>query len=102
MYGTVNWEEPMLEQIEQDWLKWRMYLKELENVTMPQTYSSILFSDSVNCELHIICDASKEDIDSIYLKLFDIKVLRIYVCAYTFDPVSCPRLSKTIVIFLRL
>ncbi|XP_062594609.1 uncharacterized protein LOC134256031 [Saccostrea cucullata] len=70
MSSTVDWDEPLPDNLHTEWEKWRMSLSHLESLKIPRMYANI--QHACQRELHTFCDASKEAIGvATYVKLYD-------------------------------
>ncbi|XP_034052316.1 uncharacterized protein LOC117532859 [Gymnodraco acuticeps] len=65
---ACEWDEPLPEKKLKDWCEWKDYIKDLEHVRIPRTYTAIPLSRG----LCIFCDASKQAIAAVaYIKVTD-------------------------------
>ncbi|XP_062615198.1 uncharacterized protein LOC134276938, partial [Saccostrea cucullata] len=70
MNSTVDWDEPLPDNLHTEWEKWRMSLSHLQSLKIPRMYAKI--QHACQRELHTFCDASKEAIGvATYVKLYD-------------------------------
>lgn len=58
--GT-DWDDPLHDELQPKWEKWRRDLAKLDNITIPCTYSSVGFGEVLKTELHHSSDASLKD-----------------------------------------
>lgn len=67
---ACGWDDPLPEKRLKGWSEWKDSLKDLEDVRLPRTYTSISLSGATNTELCVFCDASTLAIAAVaYLKV---------------------------------
>ena len=64
-----DWDAPLPQSFESEWLAWVDELKHLDSVSIPRCYKESGFGDARTIELHVFCDASEHSIGHvIYLR----------------------------------
>ena len=67
--SSVDWDEPLSPEHQDEWRAWKESLHHLEDVQVPRTYSTASLSESTNKEVHVFSDASEKAIAAVaYLK----------------------------------
>ena len=75
MSETVDWDEPVSDEIATEWDIWKNTLKVIETLRIPRTYVPYL-SKTLTKELHVFSDASEKAIASVvYLHTTDTSAL---------------------------
>ena len=71
VYETVDWDEPVSDEIATEWDIWKNTLKDIETLRIPRTYVPYL-SKTLTKELHVFSDASEKAIAAVvYLQTTD-------------------------------
>ncbi|KAK3721602.1 hypothetical protein QZH41_000137 [Actinostola sp. cb2023] len=70
--NPLGWDDPLPDNLKQQWQSWRRELSELEDIQLPRCYHPKSFGQVVRNEIHAFSDASKDGIGvAIYLRQFD-------------------------------
>ena len=69
--SQLAWNDPVDEDIQQKWIKWKLSLKKLQEIKLDRCYKPKGFGKVVSCSLHY-CDASESGYgQATYLRLVD-------------------------------
>ena len=58
-FSKFNWDEPVNEDVKQQWQNWMCKLKTLKDIKLSRCYKSAGFDKVVSCSLHYFSDASE-------------------------------------------
>ena len=58
-FSKFNWDEPINEDVKQQWLNWMCKLKSLKDIKLSRCYKPAGFGKLVSCSLHYFSDASE-------------------------------------------
>ena len=71
--SDLDWDDPLPGDIFGDWEKWVQSLSLLRTLKVSRPFIGLSFRDSLDKELHVFSDASKEAVAAVaYLKVYDI------------------------------
>ena len=63
--GTIDWDEPVTEELHRDWEAWCFSLAELKKLQIPRSYFTVSFMEAPSKKVHVFCDASKNAIAAV-------------------------------------
>ena len=70
--NQLAWDDPVDEDIQQKWIKWKLSLKELQEIKLDRCYKPKGFGKVVSCSLHYFSEASESGYgQATYLRLAD-------------------------------
>ena len=65
MPGTIDWDEPLPEELHRDWKAWCDSLTMLERLQIPRSYFAVSFEEASEKQIHVFCDASEKAIAAV-------------------------------------
>ena len=63
--GTIDWDEPVTEELHRDWEAWCFSPAELKKLQIPRSYFTVSFMEAPSKKVHVICDASENAIAAV-------------------------------------
>ena len=71
--SQLAWDDPVDEDIQEKWIKWKLSLKKLQEIKLNRCYKPKGFGKVVSCSLHYFPDAAESGYgQATYLRLADI------------------------------